>query len=118
MEKLLLKSLLVPVLESIYPKAGIRIENLDLTVVSGKDDEELFTFIRLLEPNIKHVTIVAPDKGRMEESLSDMFDDSGLSISVRLREYRQHLKKRGFDYKFRQPGGNIALQDVQKVVAD
>ena len=89
--KVLLKSLLVPVLEAIYPSAGKRIEHLDMVIVSGNDSEELFTIVRLLEPYISFVAIVAADKAEIEIRLSELFSDSGLSFSIS-SEYRSQLK--------------------------
>ena len=89
--KVLLKSLLIPVLEEIYSKAGMRIENLDLVIVSGDDQEELFTIVRLLEPYIKFVTILTANKGEIESRFSEIFSDSGLSFSIS-SEYKNRLK--------------------------
>lgn len=90
-EKILFKSLLIQVLEEIYPKAGIRIENLDLVIVHGSDNEELHTIIRLLEPYLKYVTILSPDKDGIESRLKEISDDSGLSYSIS-SDYRNRLK--------------------------
>lgn len=87
----LLKALLMPVLESIYPKVGLRIENLDMVVVAGNESEELYTVIGLLEPDIKHVTVLSEDKEQVEKRMYELFADSGLSFYVS-REYRHHLK--------------------------
>ncbi|NJD03159.1 MAG: hypothetical protein FIA99_11345 [Ruminiclostridium sp.] len=89
--KLLLKSLLMPVLEGIYTKAGKRIEHLDIVIVAGSDNEEAFTIVRLLEPYISFVTIVAAEKAELESRLSELFSDSGLSFSIS-SEYRSRLK--------------------------
>ena len=89
--KVLLKALLVPVLEEIYSKAGKRIDNLDMVIVAGNDNEELFSAVRQLEPYISFVTIVAAEKTEIESRLSELFLDSGLSFSIS-SEYKNQLR--------------------------
>ncbi len=89
--KILLKSLLVSVLEEIYPRTGKRIEQLDIVIVAGADTEEAFTAIRQLEPQIGFITIVAAEKGDIESRFSELFSDTGLAFSVS-SEYRNQLK--------------------------
>ena len=89
--KLLLESLLVPVLEEIYHRMSKRIGQLDIVIIAGNDAEEVFTIVRMLEPHISFITIAAADRASLEGRLSELAADSGLSFSIS-SEFKNQLK--------------------------
>lgn len=90
-ESVLLKMLLDTVIENIFSKKAERIGDLDLLLLAGENREETYEVIRLLEPQIRYVTIAANNKEAVEEEAENIFGDSGLSISV-VGDYKAALK--------------------------
>lgn len=76
------KALLIPILEEIYLKCGLRLDNLDTVFVNGENTVELITMVRQLEPFVRYVNIASRDKETVESELSDICIDSGISIFV------------------------------------
>jgi len=81
-QTIIFKALLLPVLEEIYLKCGIRLDNLDTVFVNGENTVELKTMVRQLEPFVRYVNVAASDKEAVESELSDICMDSGISIIV------------------------------------
>jgi len=79
---IIFKALLLPVLEEIYSKSGIRLDNLDTVFVNGENTVELKTMVKQLEPFVRYVNIAASDKVVVEGELSDICMDSGITIIV------------------------------------
>ena len=76
------KALLMPILDEIYSKSGIRLDNLDTAFVNGEDTAELLTMVKQMEPFMRYINVAASDKGLVEGKLSDICADSGISIFV------------------------------------
>lgn len=79
---LLYKSLLKCILDKIYTDRGIQISELDIAIVEGSDFSELYEIVRLISPYVKFVTIITRNKGQVEEEMSKVYADTGLSIRV------------------------------------
>lgn len=111
--RLLFKSLVSNILNEIYSKRGFRINDLDMAIVHGKSDEELFTYIRLLAPYIKYLTIISDDKEGIEKQVEDFYEETGLSIRV-TRDIKSGF--RGIDFILSigdlQPGMKIGTRAV------
>lgn len=78
----LFKSLLVNIIDEIYEKRGIKIENLDIAIVQGKEEVELLSVIRILSPSVKYINILVKDRECIRAEIDRVFDDCGLSIGV------------------------------------
>jgi len=76
------KSLLPLILEKIFTNSGLNIADLDIVIVPGEDNNELYTVVKILEPGIRYVTIASKDKEAFEKGLSGISEESGLSIGV------------------------------------
>ncbi len=79
---LVFKALLIPMLHEIYTKSGIRLSDLEIAFESGSDTAELSAMVRQIEPCVKSVHVAASDKENVEDALSDICEDTGLSIFV------------------------------------
>ena len=90
-EGLLLKLLLDPIVANIYSKRADRIGDLEILFLAGEDRAETYEAIRLLEPQIRYVTVAAGNKEEVESETENIFGDSGLSISV-VGDYKSALK--------------------------
>lgn len=80
--QLVFKALLIPILDEIYSKSGIRLDNLDAAFINGENPIELVTMVKQMEPYMKYINVAASDKGSVESELSDICADSGMSIFV------------------------------------
>lgn len=76
------KSLLIPMLDEIYLKNGLKLRNLDTVLVSGEKTTELKTMVRQLEPFVRYLNIVSSDKEAVEAELADICAESGMSVIV------------------------------------
>ena len=76
------KALLVPVLAEIYTKRGLRLDSLDMVLVSGEDTSELIEMVRQLEPFVRYMSIVSSDKEAVERELADICMESGVSVII------------------------------------
>lgn len=79
---LVFKSLLVPVLEEIYLKNGLRLDNRDMVLINGENSTELKTMVRQLEPYVRYLNIASADKEAVEAGLADICMESGVSVIV------------------------------------
>lgn len=76
------KAFLLPILDEIYLKSGLRLDNLDIAFVGGENADELLTMVKQLEPYVKYINVVSSEKGPLESELSNICTDSGISIFV------------------------------------
>lgn len=76
------KSLLIPVLEEIYLKNGLRLDNRDTVLINGENTTELKTMVRQLEPYVRYLNIASADKEAVEAGLADICMESGVSVIV------------------------------------
>ena len=76
------KALLLPMLDAIYTKNGIRLDDLEITIISGESVSELLTVVMRLEPYVRYINVAAADKESVESALSGFCADSGLSVFV------------------------------------
>ena len=81
-ESVVFKSLLVPVLEEIYLKNGLRLDNRDIVLINGENTAELKTMVRQLEPYVRYLNIASKDKEAVEAELADICTESGISAIV------------------------------------
>lgn len=80
--KVLFKSLLVDILEEICSARSIKISDIDIVLASEAICPELYTYLSLLSPLVKYVTIITRDRNAVEEDINRIFEDTGLSIGV------------------------------------
>jgi len=78
----LYKALIINLLEEICTNNSIKISDLDITIIHGKNDEELFPILRLLSPRAKYMTIITERKGELEGEINYIYDETGLSVSL------------------------------------
>lgn len=76
------KALLLPILDEIYLKSDFRLDHLDTAFLNGENIGELQTMVKQLEPYMKYINVASPDHEDVEEGLSDICAESGISIYV------------------------------------
>jgi hypothetical protein len=80
---LLYKCLLTDIISKVYIERGIKIGDLDITIVQGKSIEMLQGIIKILLSVVKYLTIVCENgKEVVEEKINNIFLDTGLAIRV------------------------------------
>lgn len=89
--KVLFKSLLVDILEEICTARSIKISDPDIVFVSEASCPELYTYLSLLSPLVKYVTLITRDRNTVEEDINRIFEDTGLSIGV-TTDFRSGLR--------------------------
>ncbi|HHW49445.1 MAG TPA: hypothetical protein GXX14_12635 [Clostridiaceae bacterium] len=80
--KYLYKCLLVNILDDIYLKRGIKIGDLDIVVIKGENDGELYSVVRQLSPLVKYLSILTDSKDGIQHEIDGIFGDYGLSIGI------------------------------------
>ncbi|MCX7923670.1 MAG: hypothetical protein N3B21_16920 [Clostridia bacterium] len=80
--KRLYKSLLINMMDKIYSHKGIKINDLDITIIQGKSREELLEVIIQLSPMVKYITILSGDKDGLQKEMEALYEDTGLSVRV------------------------------------
>lgn len=76
------KSLLLPILDEIYTRNGIRLDRLDIVFLCGLPATGLLPMLKQVEPRLNSVNIAAKKKKDIENSLAELSGDSGLSIFI------------------------------------
>lgn len=76
----LYRSLLTNILDEILTKKGLSIGDLNITIVEGKDTEELLSVVKLLSKDLKYLTIITENKDRFENEIESIYEETGLSI--------------------------------------
>lgn len=79
---LVFKSLLIPVLEEIYLKNGLRLDNLNTVLIHGESTNELKIMVSQLEPFVRHLNIASSSKEAVEAELADICMESGITVFV------------------------------------
>ena len=74
------KGLLIPVINGIYTRAGVRLEELDIAIICGDDLQELSILVKQLEPLVKYINVAATDKESAIAVLDEISSDSGMPI--------------------------------------
>lgn len=83
-EKLFFKLLLPVVLDAIFSGTEIKTGNIDICIIQGNNQDELFAFIDLLSPAVKCILIVAKenDKESVRDKINRIYDETGMSIGL------------------------------------
>lgn len=87
----LYRSQTLKILEQVYSNKGIRIRDLDITIVHGDKDQHLLEIIKLLSDYAKFITIASDTKEKIEESLNSVYSETGLAIGV-TKDYKRAMK--------------------------
>jgi len=80
--KYLFKGLLINMLDDIYFKRGIKLGELDIVVIKGENDDELYSVIRQLSPLVKYLTILTDNKDGIQREIDGIFEEYGLSVGI------------------------------------
>lgn len=78
----LFKCLTYNIIENIYLKRGINVNSLDICIVKGSSNEELYAFIKLFSHVAKYISVLAKDKDSIEDRVREIYAESGLSVAV------------------------------------
>lgn len=78
----LFRALLINILEEIYTNEGVRLSDLDITVIQGKSAAELEAVLWLLSSFVKYITVITNDKESIQDLLDGLYDETGLSVGV------------------------------------
>ena len=78
----LFKALLTNILDDIYSKRGIRIGELDIVVIKGENDCELYSVIKQLSPLVKYLNVFTDSKTDIQREIDYIFEDYGLSVGI------------------------------------
>lgn len=89
--QIIYKAHLPHMLHDIYETNGIRLAALDTVIVAGQDRQELFHFVRRLEPHFRYITVATPKSGDLEAELAAISAESGLTINI-CNEWKSILK--------------------------
>jgi hypothetical protein len=92
--KLLYKSLVYNVLEEICERFGVEASGLDITIISGSDNKELYTFIMLLAPFTKYITVLVKDRESVQDEINKIYCSTGLSVGL-TTDYKNGIKNAG-----------------------
>lgn len=87
----LYRALLLKIIEKICSNEGISARDLDITIVHGDKDALLFEFVKLLADTVKFVTAVSGSKNKIEDSLNEIYSETGLSVGV-TSDYKRGMK--------------------------
>lgn len=90
-DKLLLKFMFAKALNDLYSKNSRRIGDMDIVITAGDNVSEALTLVRLMEAQIRYVTIAVTQKETAEIEAENIFGDMGLSISI-VSDCRSALK--------------------------
>ncbi len=74
-------SLLNVILDEICSNKGIKIGDLDITIIHGKSNE-LSAILSLLAPIVKYMTVLTDRKDDLEYEINQIYDETGLSVSL------------------------------------
>jgi len=80
--KYLFKALLTNILDDIYFKRGIRIGELDIVVIKGENDCELYSVIKQLSPLVKYLSVLTDRKNDIQGEIDCIFEEYGLSVGI------------------------------------
>ena len=91
----LYQALFTNIIEDIYTKRGIKIRELDIAIVQGESREVLLSYVMLLAPMVKYLTVISEDKEEVEKQAEEIYEETGLSVRV-TNDYKTGLKSADF----------------------
>jgi hypothetical protein len=80
--EIVFKSLLVLIIKEICNRNYININDMDIAIVQGDKREELLIFARILSSYIRYLTLITNEDCCIEDEISNIYAESGLSIGV------------------------------------
>jgi hypothetical protein len=78
----LIKELLPDILKEIRKKSGAEPGSLDVSILAGEDQDELLECIKLLEPDMKYITVVSDNREDTSSAIMEFSEETGLSIGI------------------------------------
>jgi hypothetical protein len=75
-------ALLVNILEIIAEKKGVSIKEFETGILHGDNNNLLYSYIKLLSPLVKFITIITNKKKNIQEEIDKIYYETGLSIRL------------------------------------
>ncbi|MDQ2087703.1 hypothetical protein RBH29_14835 [Herbivorax sp. ANBcel31] len=75
-------ALLVSILEIIASKKGVSVKEFDIGIIQGDNHKLFYSYIKILSPLVKFITIITNKKEYVQEKIEEVYDETGLSIRV------------------------------------
>jgi hypothetical protein len=79
---LLFKSLILLLIEEICKRRESTINEMDISIVQGDSAEELITFVKILSPHIRYLTLITSLDKEIEDELNSLYIDTGLAVGI------------------------------------
>lgn len=80
--KQLFKAMMVSVLRNIFDERGIKICDLDITIIHGTDRRALNNCINMLSPLVRYLTVTGQDMNAIESDIDEIYTETGLSVGL------------------------------------
>ncbi len=80
--RLLYKSILINIIKRIYREESDVINDLDVVVIHGNDNDELLHVINILSGFVRYITLVTGCKEAVENEVSNIFENTGLAVGI------------------------------------
>lgn len=74
--------LLVKILKKVAEKRNVSVKGLEIGIIQGNNNKLFFSYIRLLSPLVKFITIITNKKKYVQEKTEDIYDETGLAIRL------------------------------------
>lgn len=75
-------ALLINILKAISGRKGKDIRDLSVAITHGGSYNQLYSYIRLLSPLSKFLTIITHEKELIQNKIDDIFEETGLAVRV------------------------------------
>ncbi|NLI59011.1 MAG: hypothetical protein GX387_10950 [Clostridium sp.] len=75
-------ALLFNILEIIADKKDMNIKEFEIGIIQGDDNKLLYSYVKLLSPFVKFITIITNKKKYVQEEIDEIYDETGLSIRL------------------------------------
>lgn len=80
--RLLMRSILIDLINMVCAKKGVKLNELDVSVISGSNYCELIRVISKLSVLVKYLTVVADSKETIENGVNDILEETGLAVGI------------------------------------
>ncbi|TYQ15085.1 UNVERIFIED_CONTAM: hypothetical protein Cloal_1492 [Acetivibrio alkalicellulosi] len=75
-------ALITDILKIIAYKKGISVKELDIAIIKGNESSLFYSYIELLSPIVKFITIIDNDRQCCYNKIEEIYDDTGLSVRI------------------------------------
>jgi hypothetical protein len=90
-KQLLYKSVLIDIIKEIYYESNVVLSHLDVAIIHGSDNNELFRIINLLSGYFNYLTVSTDNKESIEDGLNNIYEEAGLAVGIS-SDYKNTVK--------------------------